>query len=82
MSIAVSLGVPTACDKAIHGNSQAGSAVMAASGYIGSVQTEESTRGGPLCPWIIAGQPGQVINITLVNFSTLPASSTSAGKSL
>ncbi len=62
--IAVRTGVPAACDKAT------GSA-MAASGYIGSVQTAESSRGGPLCPWIIAAQSGQVINITLINFSRL-----------
>ena len=38
-------------------------------GYLASITTEETGCGTPQCPWLIRAQPGQRINITLINFS-------------
>ena len=47
------------------------------SGYLASVVTEETQAGSIRCPWVIKGQPGQTVNITLYDFaaSTSPSSS-------
>ena len=38
-------------------------------GYIASVTTEETSCGSQRCPWLIRGQPGQKVNLTLIDFS-------------
>ncbi len=41
-------------------------------GYIASVITEGRDLGSQSCPWLIQGQPGQKINITIINFARAP----------
>ena len=43
-------------------------------GYIASDVTVARTLGSPMCPWQIRVKPGQTINITLIDFSTLQQS--------
>ena len=38
-------------------------------GYLASVITEKHNLGSVHCPWVIEAQPGQRINITLINFA-------------
>lgn len=38
-------------------------------GYIASVSTEETTCGRMGCPWVLRAQPGQRLNITLLDFA-------------
>ena len=38
-------------------------------GYIASVHTEESGCGKHNCPWVLRAQPGQRLNITLLDFA-------------
>ena len=59
----------TLCDKTVQSIQ---GIMMTSSGYLGSIQTIENGKGSPICPWYLAGQLGQVINITLINFSRLP----------
>ena len=40
-------------------------------GYINNVISMETERGTSSCPWLIRGLPGQIINITLINFATV-----------
>ena len=40
-------------------------------GYIANSVTEAHGFGSSKCPWVIKGQPGQRINITLVDFSQM-----------
>lgn len=42
--------------------------VTGTSGYLSSAITMESGCGSPQCPWIIETQPGQTVNITLMNY--------------
>ena len=37
-------------------------------GYLASVVTMRSGCGSPRCPWLIETQPGQLVNITLMNY--------------
>ena len=43
--------------------------VSPSSGYLSSQVTWESGCGTARCPWVIQAQPGQRINITLMDFS-------------
>ena len=40
-------------------------------GYIANVVTIARNIGSPMCPWQIRVKPGQTINFTLIDFSTL-----------
>ncbi len=40
-------------------------------GFLASVVTDDSGCGGTQSPWILNAQPGQRINLTLIDFSTL-----------
>ena len=42
------------------------------SGVIASSLSEGTDYGSDLCPWSVRAQPGQRINITLVNFARAP----------
>ena len=37
-------------------------------GYLSRMITEDTGRGSANCPWLIEASPGQVINITLIDF--------------
>ncbi len=37
-------------------------------GYLARMITEDTGRGSANCPWLIEASPGQVINITLIDF--------------
>ena len=50
------------------------------SGYIASVATEQHGFGSSQCPWAIRAQPGQRINITLIDFSLIPGTSYTSGE--
>ena len=41
------------------------------SGYLASVVTMDTGRGGPDCPWRIQSLPGQQVNVTLLNFARI-----------
>ena len=41
------------------------------SGSIASVTTAESRYGSDSCPWVIQADPGQSVNLTLMDFSSL-----------
>ena len=41
------------------------------SGYLSSQAASEHGPGTPNCPWLIKAQPGQKINVTLLDFSLL-----------
>ena len=43
--------------------------VRVQSGYLSSVVTTETGRGGAECPWRLTVDRGQRINLTLVNFA-------------
>ena len=43
-------------------------------GYIANAVTDTRTLGSRMCPWQIRVKPGQTINITLIDFSTLQES--------
>ena len=43
--------------------------VTGTSGFLASVITLNIGCGSPRCPWIIETQPGQMVNITLMNYN-------------
>ena len=45
--------------------------ITAPSGSIASVTTAESRYGSDSCPWVIQADPGQRVNLTLMDFSSL-----------
>ena len=45
--------------------------VAGPSGYIANAATERFGYGSSRCPWVIKAQPGQRINVTLVDFSQM-----------
>lgn len=53
------------------------SATLPPVGYLASSVTEHSNYGTSHCPWIIQVSPGQVVNVSLYDFSTWPAPSQS-----
>ena len=43
--------------------------LRAPTGYVARVTAQESGYGTDSCPWLVQGQPGQRINITLLDFA-------------
>ena len=38
-------------------------------GFLGSITVEENNCGSTFCPWILQANPGQKLNITLIDFA-------------
>ena len=45
--------------------------IRSKSGYLSSEHAQRSGQGSADCPWVINVEPGQRINITLLDFHTL-----------
>ena len=42
--------------------------VTSSTGYLSNAITEATAKGSTACPWFIKGQPGQTIQLTLIDF--------------
>jgi len=63
------LSVEAATDQSC-GSGDEGMRITKSSGYLANSVTAATRKGSSACPWVLQGQPGQTVSLSLIDYGS------------